>query len=153
MKWVVMLLGVGIVAYTFYPASREPMPVVNVQPSESASTSPDPSVAVEKVTPTVVPVNPTARSSPYQPTPADVLPEVEALAQKANEYSLLPEGDRNWVLNTAAHSYLAGQVAYADLVQHIEELSSIRRFAVLERTETYTPDLEADRDDHPEVEQ
>ena len=45
------------------------------------------------------------------------------------------------------------QVVYGDLVQHIEELSSIRQFTVLERKEEYTPDLHAGRDFRAEGEQ
>jgi hypothetical protein len=78
--------------------------------------------------------------NPSEPAPSPALRQhAEDLARGSEIFAELPEPDRDWVLEHAMRSYNKGLVTEADLAQHIHELASVRRFAVLERTETLMP--------------
>ena len=67
--------------------------------------------------------------------------EVRRLGARSMGLAALPEPDRRWVLGRASKALAVGQVARELVLQHIEELASIRQFAVLEREAPYvSPD-------------
>lgn len=65
--------------------------------------------------------------------PLPVTEEVRRIGARAMGLAALPEPDRGWVLGRASKALAVGQVSRELLLQHIEELASIRQFAVLER--------------------
>jgi hypothetical protein len=63
--------------------------------------------------------------------------EVRRMGARSTGLAALPEPDRGWVLGRASNALAFGQVSRELLLQHIEELASIRQFAVLEREAPY----------------
>jgi hypothetical protein len=63
--------------------------------------------------------------------------EVRRMGERSTGLAALPEPDRGWVLGRASKALAVGQVSRELLPQHIEELASIRQFAVLEREAPY----------------
>lgn len=64
----------------------------------------------------------------------------EAALTSKNFNKLPPGQDREWVEQEAALALATGKIRSRDLPQHVEELSSIRKFKVVEREEPYLPD-------------
>ncbi len=131
MKYIVSAALFSLLAMWLY--LRSPQPTLLAAPptptKESTSASVAPAVALPNIQ------NP----GEYRAGPDSAIAEVSELARRSLAFAELPEPDQLWVKERAANSYTQGQVPYGDLVRHIEELSSVRMFAVLERTETYTP--------------
>jgi hypothetical protein len=69
--------------------------------------------------------------------------EVRRMGARSAGLAALPESDRGWVLGRASKALAVGQVSRELLLQHIEELASIRQFAVLEREAPYVSPEEA----------
>jgi hypothetical protein len=63
--------------------------------------------------------------------------EVRRMGARSTGLAALPEPDRGWVLGRASKALAVGQVSRELLLTHIEELASIRQFAVLEREAPY----------------
>jgi len=59
--------------------------------------------------------------------------EIRRLSRGSVEFGELPESDREWVVQKAALGFFMGEVPYADLLRHIEELSSVRKLTIAER--------------------
>lgn len=99
------------------------------------------------------PVSPIARSpsaparGPEIPASVDdeatveppILEDVRRIGEGSSALAALPEPDRIWVLERASTALAVGQISRDVLAQHIEELASVRQFAVLEREAPYTP--------------
>jgi hypothetical protein len=79
-------------------------------------------------------------STPEVLTPSSVK-EITQLVKKAahssDGFAALPESDQKWVIERAIHSLKVGQVSVRDISKHLDELSSVRIFAVLEKEEPY----------------
>ncbi|HZJ66035.1 MAG TPA: hypothetical protein VFD36_21160 [Kofleriaceae bacterium] len=71
--------------------------------------------------------------------PSPIAEEVRATGARSSRLAGLPEPDRGWVLGRASKALAVGQVSRELLLQHIDELASIRQFAVLEREAPYMP--------------
>ena len=65
--------------------------------------------------------------------------DVRRIGDASSALAALPEPDRVWVLERASTAFAVGQISQGLLAQHIEELASVRQFAVLEREAPYTP--------------
>ena len=68
-----------------------------------------------------------------------ILDDVRRIGEASSALAALPEPDRAWVLERASTAFAVGQISQDVLADHIEELASVRQFAVLEREAPYTP--------------
>jgi len=112
------------------PPMREAGP-----PSVSAATSAVPAHAVKQPDDDATDAWHSAMRGGSEPLP--IADEVRRMGARSTGLAALPEPDRGWVLGRASKALAVGQVSRELLPQHIEELASIRQFAVLEREATY----------------
>ena len=112
------------------PPAREAGP-----PSVSAGTSAMPAHAIEQPADDATEAWHSAMRSRSELLP--IADEVRRMGARSKELAALPEPDRGWVLGRASKALAVGQVSRELLPQHIEELASIRQFAVLEREAPY----------------
>lgn len=80
---------------------------------------------------------------PVEHDATPILDEVRRVGASSPGLAALPEPDRAWVLGRVSMAFTVGQTPRELLPQHIEELASVRQFAVLEREAPYIPPEEA----------
>jgi hypothetical protein len=136
--WKVTFLGglvvFGAIAFftRWWSSPPAPAPATNVSAPAANSKSDRNSVA-----------DATVASTSAKSTAEDLslLDHAKELARSSEFFSELSEPDRAWVLDHAVQSFKKKRIIEADFAQHIHELASIRRLAVLERTETLMPTM------------
>jgi hypothetical protein len=62
-----------------------------------------------------------------------------SIARSSSFYTALPAEDQQWILDETQAALARGQISPDQLFDFIDQLSSVRSFAVLERKESYHP--------------
>jgi len=138
----VVRLGVAVAGsaaiffiYLCVSASDEPPMSEAGPPAVRAATSAVSAPAVEQpADDTAAPWHSAMRSGAE---PLRIADEVRQMGARSSGLAALPQPDRDWVLGRASKALAVGQVSRELLAQHIEELASVRQFAVLEREAPY----------------
>ena len=76
--------------------------------------------------------------APRKPAVSDAARDQARIAGQSSHFlARLPADDRAWVIDEGAAALSRGQVDGARLAAYIDELASVRAFAVIERTAPY----------------
>jgi hypothetical protein len=76
--------------------------------------------------------------APRKPDASDAARDQARIAGRSSHFlARLPADDRTWVIDESAEALARGQVDRARLAAYIDQLASVRAFAVIERTAPY----------------
>jgi hypothetical protein len=76
--------------------------------------------------------------TPHKPAVSDAARDQVRIAGRSSHFlARLPADDRTWVIDESAAALARGQIDRAQLAAYVDQMASVREFAVIERTAPY----------------
>lgn len=105
---------------------------------DRASTQPRPQRAPDAAATQVTLGDRDPAPAPRKPDVSDAARDQARIAGRSSHFlARLPADDRTWVIDESAAALARGQVDRARLAAYVDQLASVRAFAVIERTAPY----------------